>query len=64
MKAGDLVRIKHDSRYDDSGAVGVIRWASPTTNVHLYRNCGIYLFNTGTIEVYRQKHVELISERR
>ncbi len=64
MKIGDLVRIKHDSRYDDSGAVGVIRWASPTTNVHLYCNCGIYLFNTGTIEVYRQDHVELISERR
>lgn len=61
MKIGDLVRIKPDFRFDDSGEIGIIKWA----DAHgIYRHCGIYMLNSGIYQVYLQKNVEVISESR
>ena len=56
MKPGDLVKIKEDERFDDSGLIGLLQWVSkdyPYT-------CGIMI--SGEFMVYRQQFVEVISE--
>lgn len=52
MKASDLVMIKEDKRFDDSGLLGIVQWINEDC-------CGILM--EGGIEVYARKYVKVVS---
>lgn len=56
MKPGDLVRVIEDSRFDDSGIIGIVQWVNES-----YPNeCGLLM--NGEFEVYAVRHLEVVSE--
>lgn len=61
MKPGDLVQVIEDSRYDDSGLIGVVQWCEPGNAFELP---AVGLLMEGKIEVYDPKHLEIINENR
>ena len=58
MKAGDLVKVRHDPKYIDSDSVGIVQWVSekyPPT-------CAIIV--NGTVSMYDTRLLEVVNESR
>ena len=58
IDAGDLVKVRIDDRYPDSGQVGLVQWVSeqyPPT-------CGVII--AGRIALYDHRQLEVVSESR
>ena len=58
IDVGDLVKVRIDERYPDSGRVGLVKWASeryPPT-------CGVII--DGSIALYDFRQLEVVSEGR
>ena len=58
IDVGDLVKVRIDDRYPDSGRVGLVQWASeqyPPT-------CGVII--DGAMALYDFRQLEVISESR
>ena len=58
MQVGDLVKIREDDRFDDSGLIGLVKWV----NLKYPPQCGLMLGNG--VEIYDVRFVEVISENR
>ena len=55
MKSGDLVKVRHDPKYEDSGHVGIVQWVSekyPPT-------CAIIV--NGNVSMYDTRLLEVVS---
>ena len=62
MKVGDLVMIRHNDLYSDSGETGVIQWTDNRPgNVP---TCGVAMIVAQRTEVYAQKMVVVLNESR
>ncbi len=58
MKAGDLVKVRHDPKYTDSDSVGIVQWVSekyPPT-------CSIVV--NGNVSMYDTRLLEVVNESR
>ena len=58
MKAGDLVKVKHDPKHIDSDDIGIVQWVSekyPPT-------CAIIV--NGSVSMYDTRLLEVFSESR
>ena len=58
MKTGDLVKVRHDPKYEDSGHVGIVQWVSekyPPT-------CAIIV--NGSVSMYDTRPLEVINASR
>ena len=58
MQAGDLVKVRHDPKYEDSDHVGIVQWVSekyPPT-------CSIVV--NGSVSLYDTRLLEVINESR
>ena len=58
MKSGDLVKVRHDPKHEDSDHVGIVQWVSekyPPT-------CAIVV--NGGVSMYDIRLLEVISEGR
>ena len=58
MKSGDLVKVRHDPKYEDSDRVGIVQWVSekyPPT-------CAIVV--NGNMSMYDTRLLEVVSEIR
>ena len=53
MKSGDLVKVRHDPKYEDSDHVGIVQWVSekypPTCSIDV--NGSVSLYDTRLLEV-------------
>ena len=56
MKAGDLVKVRHDPKYTDSDSVGIVQWVSekypPTCAIVV--NGGESIYDTRLLEVINE----------
>ena len=65
MQVGDLVMIKREEGFDDSGDLGIVKWLDAGQDEpNPVSTCGISMIATGRTEVYLQKFVEVISASR
>lgn len=58
MKTGDLVKVRHDPKYEDSDRVGIVQWVSekyPPT-------CAIIV--NGNMSMYDTRLLEVVNESR
>ena len=58
MKAGDLVKVRHDPKHTDSDNIGIVQWVSekyPPT-------CSIVV--GGSVSLYDTRLLEVINESR
>ena len=58
MKSGDLVKVRHDPKYEDSGHVGIVQWVRK----EYPPACGIVV--NGGMSIYDTRLLEVINESR
>ena len=58
IDAGDLVRVRIDDRYPDSGLIGLVQWVSQQSPPI----CGVMI--EGKVALYDYRQLEVVSESR